>query len=118
MNAQAISTGSVRDAVRESEWQTRRELAASHRLLAHFGFVDLTYNHVSVRVPGEESVSRPIDRGDLLAAVPGLVHHSGDRDASSDEEAVVVRRASLGPQLLLVLALPMLGEGLLGGRRA
>lgn len=55
MNAQAISTGSVRDAVRESEWQTRRELAASHRLLAHFGFVDLTYNHVSVRVPGEPS---------------------------------------------------------------
>ena len=72
----------------------------------------------SVRVPVEESVSRPIDRGDLLAAVPGLVHHSGDRDASSDEEAVVVRRASLGPQLLLVLAMMMLGEGLLAGRRA
>ncbi len=44
---------SVRDTVGEAEWTARCELAAAHRLLAHFGFVDLTYNHVSVRVPGE-----------------------------------------------------------------
>ena len=36
-----------------SEWQARCELAAAHRLVAHFVFVDLTYNHISVRVPGE-----------------------------------------------------------------
>lgn len=36
-----------------AEWQTRCELAAAHRLIAHFVFVDMTYNHVSVRVPDE-----------------------------------------------------------------
>lgn len=35
------------------EWHARCELAAAHRLIAHFVSVDLTYNHISVRVPGE-----------------------------------------------------------------
>lgn len=39
--------------VSDAEWQVRCELAAAHRLVAHFVFVDLTYNHISVRVPGE-----------------------------------------------------------------
>ena len=43
----------VRERVSKAEWQTRCELAAAHRLIAHFVFVDMTYNHVSVRVPGE-----------------------------------------------------------------
>ncbi|CAN5395089.1 class II aldolase/adducin family protein [soil metagenome] len=33
------------------EWKARVELAASYRLLAAFGFHDLTYNHLSARVP-------------------------------------------------------------------
>lgn len=44
---------SVRNEVSDAEWKTRCELAAAHRLVVHFGFVDLTYNHISVRVPGE-----------------------------------------------------------------
>lgn len=36
-----------------AEWQLRCELAAAHRLIAHFVSVDLTYNHISARVPGE-----------------------------------------------------------------
>lgn len=47
------SAASVRDSVSDAEWQARCELAAAHRLVAHFVFVDLTYNHISVRVPGE-----------------------------------------------------------------
>jgi ribulose-5-phosphate 4-epimerase/fuculose-1-phosphate aldolase len=43
----------VRGRVSKAEWQARCELAAAHRLVAHFVFVDMTYNHVSVRVPGE-----------------------------------------------------------------
>jgi ribulose-5-phosphate 4-epimerase/fuculose-1-phosphate aldolase len=42
----------VRAQVSEAEWQLRCELAAAHRLIAHFVFADMTYNHVSVRVPG------------------------------------------------------------------
>ena len=36
------------------EWQTRVELAACYRLIAHFGIDDLIYNHASARVPGPE----------------------------------------------------------------
>lgn len=44
---------SVRERVSEGEWRLRCEAAAAHRLVAHFVFVDMTYNHISVRVPGE-----------------------------------------------------------------
>src|SRR5438046_7008705 len=43
----------VRERVSAEEWRLRRELAAAHRLVAHFVFVDMTYNHISARVPGE-----------------------------------------------------------------
>jgi ribulose-5-phosphate 4-epimerase/fuculose-1-phosphate aldolase len=44
---------SVHDQVSPEEWQLRCELAAAHRLVAHFVFVDMTYNHISARIPGE-----------------------------------------------------------------
>jgi len=44
---------SLRARVGAAEWQARCELAAAHRLIAHFVSVDLTYNHISLRVPGE-----------------------------------------------------------------
>jgi len=54
MNVQALKkTPSLRDQVSEAEWQTRVELAAAHRLLAHFGIQDLTHNHLTARVPDE-----------------------------------------------------------------
>lgn len=57
MSGGAIRVGKkpqlVRERVSEEEWQLRCELAAAHRLVAHFVFVDMTYNHISVRVPGE-----------------------------------------------------------------
>lgn len=54
MSLQVVSSsGTVRDTVSEAEWQTRIDLAAAYRLMAHFGVNDLTYNHLSARVPGE-----------------------------------------------------------------
>ena len=44
---------SVRDQVGAEEWEARVELAAGHRVLAHYGVNDLTYNHFGLRVPGE-----------------------------------------------------------------
>jgi ribulose-5-phosphate 4-epimerase/fuculose-1-phosphate aldolase len=44
---------SMRDRVTSAEWQCRVELAAAYRLLDHFGVRDLTYNHLSARVPDE-----------------------------------------------------------------
>ena len=44
---------SVRDQVSAEEWGARVALAAGHRVLAHYGVNDLTYNHFGLRVPGE-----------------------------------------------------------------
>lgn len=38
----------------DAELQTRRELAALYRLLAHFRMTDLIDTHISARVPGED----------------------------------------------------------------
>ena len=45
---------SVRDQVSEEEWKTRVDLACAYRLIAHSYVSDLTYNHLSARVPGED----------------------------------------------------------------
>ena len=44
---------SVREQVGAEEWKARVELAAGHRVLAHYGVNDMTYNHFGLRVPGE-----------------------------------------------------------------
>jgi ribulose-5-phosphate 4-epimerase/fuculose-1-phosphate aldolase len=36
------------------EWQLRVDLACAYRLVAHFGWHQLIYNHLTARVPGKE----------------------------------------------------------------
>ena len=43
----------LRSRVSPDEWNARVDLACCYRLLAHYGSNDLTYNHLSMRVPGE-----------------------------------------------------------------
>jgi ribulose-5-phosphate 4-epimerase/fuculose-1-phosphate aldolase len=43
----------IRDQVSAAEWAARVDLAAGHRVLAHYGVNDLTYNHFGLRVPDE-----------------------------------------------------------------
>ncbi len=38
----------------EAEWAARLELAACYRIFDHFGWSESIYNHISVKVPGEE----------------------------------------------------------------
>jgi len=38
----------------EAEWQSRQQLAACYRIFAHMGWDELIYNHISLRVPGED----------------------------------------------------------------
>lgn len=45
---------SVRSEVSEQEWQVRVDLAAAYRLVAHYGWDDLIFTHLSARVPGPE----------------------------------------------------------------
>lgn len=44
----------IRDRVSAEEWQVRVDLAAAYRLVAHFGWTDLVFTHISARVPGPE----------------------------------------------------------------
>jgi ribulose-5-phosphate 4-epimerase/fuculose-1-phosphate aldolase len=47
-----VSSVSLRETVSEPEWRQRVALAAAYRLVAHFGWDDLIFTHLSARVPG------------------------------------------------------------------
>jgi len=44
----------LRAVIDEVEWALRVDLAACYRLIAHFGWDDLIFTHVSARVPGPD----------------------------------------------------------------
>src|ERR1700690_1809837 len=48
-----IAAAVSQDRIAPAEWQARIDLAAVYRLLAHYGWDDVIYNHSSMRVPGE-----------------------------------------------------------------
>lgn len=48
------SEPTVRERCSPQEWQTRVDLAAAYRLVAHFGWDDLIFTHISARVPGAD----------------------------------------------------------------
>ena len=45
---------SLKDKVSPDEWRTRVDLACAYRLIAHFGWDDLIFTHLSARVPGPD----------------------------------------------------------------
>jgi ribulose-5-phosphate 4-epimerase/fuculose-1-phosphate aldolase len=50
-----IQVASFRDKCSPEEWQARVDLAACYRLVDLYGMSDMTANHISARVPGEET---------------------------------------------------------------
>ncbi|HEX6242519.1 MAG TPA: class II aldolase/adducin family protein [Polyangiales bacterium] len=50
----SIAVSSVRARVSAEEWSMRVDLAAAYRLVAHYGWDDLVFTHLSARVPGPE----------------------------------------------------------------
>ena len=50
---EVANPGDIRGSVSEAEWEARVDLAAAYRLVAHAHGSDLTYNHITVRVPDE-----------------------------------------------------------------
>ena len=98
MSVQPFETfTSVRTSVRAEEWQARVELAAGHRVLAHYGVNDLTYNHFSLRVPGEPD-SMLIKRNlEMFAEVTAssLVKHSLDGNPIVPPDAPPCRGGAL-----------------------
>ena len=73
------------------EWQARVDLAAVYRLIAHYGWDDVIYNHSSMRVPGEPRMFL-MKKHDLLyteVTASNLVKVSMDADL--DEKSGVNR---------------------------
>lgn len=57
----------------EAEWTARQELASCYRIFAMFGWDEMIYNHITVKVPGED--------GSYLINPFGM--HFGEINASS-----------------------------------
>jgi len=49
-----VQLATIRDQISAEEWQVRVNLAAAYRLVAHYGWDDLIFTHISARVPGPE----------------------------------------------------------------
>jgi ribulose-5-phosphate 4-epimerase/fuculose-1-phosphate aldolase len=49
-----MNIASLREVVSAEEWQLRVDLAACYRLVAHYGWSDLVFTHISARIPGPE----------------------------------------------------------------
>ena len=49
-----VDIPSLKGKVSEEEWAARVDLAAAYRLVAYYGWDDLIFTHLSVRVPGPE----------------------------------------------------------------
>ena len=49
-----MSAGVAKLKVSEAEWQSRIDLAACYNIVAHYGWDDLVFTHISARIPGPE----------------------------------------------------------------
>ena len=91
MNKPTIPSTVAPAGLSPEEWQARIDLAATYRLIAHYGWDDVIYNHSSMRVPGDERKFL-IKRHELLyteVTASNLVKVSMDDDL--DESAGVNR---------------------------
>jgi ribulose-5-phosphate 4-epimerase/fuculose-1-phosphate aldolase len=50
----AVEIPSLKGKVSDAEWAIRLDLAAAYRMVAHYGWDDLIFTHLSARLPGEE----------------------------------------------------------------
>jgi ribulose-5-phosphate 4-epimerase/fuculose-1-phosphate aldolase len=50
----AVDIPSLESKVTDEEWAIRVDLAAAYRMVAHYGWDDLIFTHLSARIPGDE----------------------------------------------------------------
>ena len=51
---ESVEIPSLRGKVSDEEWAIREDLAAAYRMVAHYGWDDLIFTHLSARIPGPE----------------------------------------------------------------
>jgi ribulose-5-phosphate 4-epimerase/fuculose-1-phosphate aldolase len=91
MNIHTTASTSVPAGISAAEWEARVDLAAVYRLVAHYGWDDVIYNHCSMRVPGEDRKFL-MKRHELLwTEVTASNLAKVDMDADLDERAGVNR---------------------------
>lgn len=49
-----MATAFKKSPMTDAEWQARQQLAACYRIFAYYGWDELIYTHISLRVPGED----------------------------------------------------------------
>ena len=54
MSEAILQNMGIRSAVSAEEWAIRQDLAAAYRLVAHYGWDDMVFTHLSARVPGPD----------------------------------------------------------------
>ena len=90
MNTHTLSA-TVPAGMSSEEWQARTDLAAVYRLIAHYDWGDVIYNHSSLRVPGEERKFLIKRHALLYTEVTASNLVKVDMDADLDESAGVNR---------------------------
>ena len=50
----SVEIPSLKGKVSDEEWAIREDLAAAYRMVAHYGWDDLIFTHLSARIPGPE----------------------------------------------------------------
>jgi len=54
---EAVDIPSLEGRVSDEEWAIRVDLACAYRMVAHYGWDDLIFTHLSARVPGRSIIS-------------------------------------------------------------
>ena len=52
MSEAILELSQIKNQVSAEEWAVRQDLAAAYRLVAHYGWDDMVFTHLSARVPG------------------------------------------------------------------
>ena len=109
----SVEIPSLAGKVPDEEWKIRVDLAAAYRLVAHHGWDDLVFTHLSARIPGPEHhfllnpynlmfeevtasslvkvdmEGRPVDPTPFITNPAGFTIHSAIHMAREDAQAVI-----------------------------
>ena len=110
---ESVEIPSLKDKVSAKEWAIRVDLAAAYRLIAHYGWDDLIFTHLSARIPGPEhhfllnpynlmfeevtasslikvdTDGNPVDPTPFITNPAGFTIHSAIHMAREDAQAVM-----------------------------
>ena len=92
MNAPLSLRADAPPGMHPDEWAARQQLAACYRIFDHFGWSELIYNHITLRVPDEapaDAPAEPVTRDTVVATVNGTAITLGE---------VIIAAAQLPPR--------------------